>query len=100
MKIKKMFKLYREQGGADLIKGYYRSGVLVYSLVEATMLGMSKTSLEILRLAIQNKQMKHLKKKYHEKIVESYVRNNTVYKNNLKSMQKRPIWFCWLQGID
>lgn len=102
MKLKKIEEILQKQGGLSLLRSYHRTGVLGYSLVEATLLGTSRTSLEILRLAIQNKQMKHLKKNFHEKIVESYVKNSRPddRKRNFHKNEKKFIWFCWLQGLE
>ncbi len=92
-------KLYRKVGGTEVLKQYYQAHVLLYSLILAVTLGFDKKSLEILRLAVRNKILKRLRKKYR-RFIDIYV-SKSQKKTGKKIIQKeRKVWFCWLQGIN
>lgn len=58
--------------------------------------GFSKTSLELLRLSIQLKQVKRKVKELEEKRI---INSHEVASNLIKEKHKT-VWVCWLQGKD
>jgi mannosyltransferase OCH1-like enzyme len=88
-----MFKYFKKQGGFKFVWHLIRARVFLFSAIELLLLGFSKTSLEILRLAIQLKIKNKLQKKYRyvlEKISD----------NDLQKKSSNKIWICWFQGIE
>ena len=51
-------EIFKKQGGLNLIKQYYESGVLKTAVGEFFLLGKEKKALEILRLSVQYKAKK------------------------------------------
>lgn len=96
--MKKFFELFYKVGGKEILRQYRRGHVLVYSLFMTLMLGFDKKSLEILRLAVNNKLLKKLRKKYKSFINEFKNANNDNYCNDTE--EPRKIWICWFQGIE
>ncbi len=92
-------KLYKKVGGTKVLKQYHQAHVLLYALFLSAVLGFDKKSLEILRLAVRNKILKRLRKKYR-KYINNYAMENHNKENVQNSLGKQNIWFCWLQGID
>ena len=90
-------KLYKKVNGTQQLKQYAKSRVLFFALVEALLLGVSKKSLEILRLAADNKIFKRLKKKNKDFIAE-YVKEHEA--DNLIHEHANTIWTIWLQGME
>lgn len=92
----KIIKLFKKVSGKELILQWFKAGVLLFAGFEVLLLGFSKKGLEILRLAIQFKTQKKLKRKY------SYVlkNNETLNFDSLPKKQSNKVWFCWLQGVD
>lgn len=90
-------KIYKKVNGTEQLKQYAKSHVLGFALVETAMLGLSKKSLEILRLAVNNKIYKRLKKQ-NAKFIEAYVRRHK--KDKLPHEHANTIWTIWLQGMD
>lgn len=93
MNIKEIFE---KQGGKKLVKQYIRSGSLVTAVTEFLLLGKSRTSLEILRLATQLKTKQNLEKKYKKYLID-FEKN---YDYSLPHISSNKIWFCWFQGIE
>ena len=90
-------RIYKKVNGTQQLKQYAKSRVLLFALVETALLGLSKKSLEIVRLAVNNKIYKRLKKKNCEFITE-YV--NT-HKNDKQTHEHANIiWTIWLQGME
>lgn len=89
-------QLFNKVGGRDMIRQYRRAHVLVFAILQTISQGFSKKSLEIVRLAINNRVLKKLRKQY-KSFISQYVQSNTevVLKENSKK-----VWVCWLQGID
>ena len=90
-------KIFHKVGGWNVIKQYAKAHVLFFALLEGIILGASKKSLEILRLAVSNKILSKLRKK-NRKVIRQYLEEN-----NMGMGEKRHsdiIWICWLQGIE
>ena len=83
-------------GGFKVVKQYIRSHVFVYACLQILINGTSKKSLEITRLAINNKILKRLRKK-NKKLCLNY--KKLLKEQKLVRKKSNKVWFCWLQGI-
>ena len=90
-------KIYKKVNGTQQLKQYAKSRVLCFALLQTMLLGTSKKSLEILRLAVNNKIFKRLKKK-NKKFIAEYVKEHEA--DNLVHEHSNTIWTIWLQGMD
>ncbi|MGG3915942.1 capsular polysaccharide synthesis protein [Rossellomorea vietnamensis] len=88
-------KLYKKIGGTEILRQYRKAGVLGYALFLTLNLGFSKRSLEILRLAVQNKIQGKLKRNYSY-VVRDFIKNY----EGLPKNRSNKVWVCWLQGIE
>ncbi|MBT9020288.1 capsular polysaccharide synthesis protein [Lactobacillus delbrueckii subsp. bulgaricus] len=93
MKLKETFE---KQGGFNLIKQYWKSGALATAIGEFLLLGKSRTSLEILRLAGTLKTKQKLRKKY------AYLLNefDQKYDSTVEHKKSNKVWICWFQGME
>lgn len=96
--MKNLIKLFRKVGGIDIVKRYCYAHVIIYASIVTLLLGFSHKSLEIVRLAINNRILKKLRKKYRL-FIKSYLEN---YKHNseLEKNKSNKVWVCWFQGIE
>lgn len=94
--MKELMIKFKKAGGMNLVKQYLKAGVLFFAITDILRLGTSQKALEILRLSVQFKIQKKLKKKY------SYVINslNEEKLNSIIHKQSNKVWICWLQGIN
>lgn len=92
MNIKDTFK---KQGGAKLLKQYWKGGALFTGIGEFLLLGKSRTALEILRLSATLKTKQKLEKKYSWKL-EEFDKNYVEREHNASNK----IWICWFQGME
>ena len=94
----KLLKLFEKAGGMDILKQYARSHVLFFALFQMLCQGFSKKSLEIVRLAVNNKRLGKLRKKY-KKTINAWVAENP--KDTLPAKEhSNKVWVCWLQGME
>ncbi len=56
-------KIFKKVNGKQILKQYCMAHVLLFSLVETAILGLSRKSLEIVRLAVDNRIYCKLKKR-------------------------------------
>lgn len=89
-------KLYKKVNGTQQLKEYAKSHVLFFALVETALLGLSKKSLEIIRLAVNNKIYSRLKRKNAKFIAEYKMKE----KKHLDQSHAEVIWTIWLQGME
>lgn len=86
---------FRQQGGLKLLKSYWDNGVLGYAICQLLLTGKSRKSLELLRLGLQLKVYKKIKKKYLP-VLEAFDQN---YPG--ESVQKeRKVWIYWSTGME
>lgn len=90
----RLVKIFKKQGGINLIRNYWSNGVLGTGIMEFLLLGKSRTALEILRLSIQLKIKQKLARKYRSKL------SNFHYNFTDKRESSNNIWICWFQGIE
>ena len=89
-------KLFQKVGGFSVLKNYAYGHVLFFSLAETALVGLGKKSLEIVRLAVTNKLISKLRRKYR-KTVQNFL---STYDSRIKHENSGKIWMCWLQGIE
>lgn len=89
-------EIFKKVNGWNQLREYRKAHVLGFALIETAILGTSKKSLEIVRIAVQNKIYQRLKKQ-NAKLVEEFVNKHTAQK---KHEHRKTIWTIWLQGMD
>ena len=94
--MKKFIKLFNKVGGKEILKQYCRAHVLFFSVIITMLVGFSKKSLEIVRLAVSNKILNKLRKKY-KKFITDYMKQS---KEIVQKEEKRRVWVCWFQGME
>ena len=95
--MKSFYETFKKQGGFTLIKAYWKAGVLLYALLLLIVMGHSKKSLELLRLAIAQKINKKLQKKY----MSSLKSFDASYKETeLPQKHSNIVWVFWMQGME
>lgn len=89
---------FKKQGGFQLVKDYWKSGVLCYSICQLFLTGKSQKSLELIRLGAQIK----IKSKLYKKFIHDLKTFDKSLNNDFKSdiQKSKKIWVCWLQGIE
>ncbi|HBJ1651643.1 capsular polysaccharide synthesis protein [Clostridium botulinum] len=97
--MKKFRNIFNKVNGREVLKQYKRAGVLGFALIETLMLGFSHKSLEIVRLAVNNRILSKLRKEYGE-FINEYKKRNTEKIFNLPRKKSNKVWVCWLQGMD
>jgi hypothetical protein len=93
--IKMFIQLFKKVGGITILKQYLRAHVLLFALVQTALNGFSKKSLEIVRLAVNNRILRKLRKKYRHFIAQ--------FKENAQPAQgqtSNKVWVCWFQGME
>ena len=86
---------FQKQGGMELIRRWGRAGVLPFSVALAAILGPSRKSLEILRLAVNNKILRKLRKKYR-----GFIADFKAAPLPQERVCSNKVWVCWLQGME
>ncbi len=96
MNIKEIRKLYKKINGGEVLRNYWKVGFFCFAIIQMLILGLSKKSLEIIRLSVQFKVQGKLRKKY------KYVldRCDKVNYDSYHKVQSNKVWFCWFQGIE
>ena len=87
---------FHKFGGFNLVKQYFRAGVLGTAVMQFLSLGKSKTALEILRLSVSLKVKQRLAKKY-KSVLDEFDNN---WNPNLSHESNRTIWIFWWQGME
>ena len=91
-------KNFEKVGGWQLIKQYWKAGVLFYVLFQILLTGASKKSLELVRLGVQLKIKNKLKRKY-KYVIDDFDNEHKEDIEKTKS-HERKIWMCWMQGLE
>lgn len=94
--MKKFIKLFIKADGNEILRQYWRAHVLFFALLETAILGFSKKSLEIVRLAVRNRILSKMRREYRAFIV-GYRKSNEAL---ILKKRSNKVWVCWLQGID
>ncbi len=93
--MKKFLALFKKVGGFGVLKQYLRARVFLFAMIQTLLLGFSKKSLEILRLAVNNRILGKLRKKYR-RFIEDYKTNA----QPLPRTRSNKVWVCWFQGME
>ena len=91
----KFSKMFKKVGGFSVLKQYAKAHVLSYALTATAINGLSKKSLEIVRLGVTNKIVRKLRKKYRK-----FIKNFTENYQHSPQTRSNKVWVCWLQGMD
>ena len=75
--MKEFKKIFKKVNGIEILKQYCMAHVILFSLLETAILGLSRKSLEIVRLAVDNRIYCKLKKKYKGFISEYQQKEDT-----------------------
>jgi len=95
--MKKFLHLFKKVDGKKVLLQYMKAHVLLFALFETLFIGFSKKSLEIVRLAVDNKIYVRLKKE-NRQFIKTYKEE---HENDNKDQKYNPIiWTIWLQGMD
>ncbi|MCM1087054.1 MAG: capsular polysaccharide synthesis protein [Muribaculaceae bacterium] len=95
--MKKFIEIFKRVDGKNVLKQYARTRVLFFALIQTVLLGFSRKSLEIVRLAVDNKIYSRLRKE-NLKFIELY---KAEHKADDRERKYNPvIWTMWLQGMD
>lgn len=94
--MKKFIALFKKVGGKEILRQYSQAHVLLFSLIVTAILGFSKKSLEITRLAVNNRILCKMRKKY-SRFISRYVSSHNKKKERRNS---RKVWVLWLQGME
>lgn len=85
--------IFKKVNGAAVLRQYAQSRVLIFALVQTVLQGFSRTSLEIVRLSVNNRVLCRLRKKYRRFIVDWQAQNGEL----LPRKRSNKVWVCWLQ---
>lgn len=78
-----------------MLRQYWRAHVLFFALVQTVLQGFTKKSMEIVRLSVNNRILKKLRRKYRGVIAD--------FKRNVQAAPRQrsnKVWVCWLQGME
>jgi len=93
--MKRFLQLFNKVGGKEVLKQYLRGRVFFYAMFQTLLNGFTKKSLEIVRLAVNNKLLKRLRKK-NRKFIAQFQQENA----EAPRVRSNKVWVCWLQGIE
>ena len=93
----KLVEMFRKQGGMNLIKDYWRAGVLGYACSQILVTGPSRKSLEILRLGVEMKIYKKIYKRYSSALAHCA---NGYSEEAFPTSKSNKVWVSWMQGME
>ena len=97
MGIKKTYRRFREFGGLNLIRTYWRMGVLGTVAREIMRYLMGQSNRNRMYSRIQQRIAPKLREQYYPLLLTLKEK----YKNiALEQHQSNKVWICWLQGLD
>lgn len=92
----KFVQLFRKVGGKEILRQYLQAHVLFFAMISTMILGVTRKSLEIVRLAVNNRILCKMRKKYC-KFIANY---QSAQSTDLIHDHSNKIWVCWLQGLE
>lgn len=99
--MRRFLLLFQKVGGKEILRQYRQGHNLIFALFLSTILGFDRKSLEILRLAVNNRLLKKLRKQYKHFLEEWKIKNHApTIIGGLNASPRRKVWVCWFQGID
>ena len=93
--MKRFLQLFNKVGGKEVLKQYLRGRVFFYAMFQTLLNGFTKKSLEIVRLAVNNKLLKRLRKR-NRKFIAQFQQKTA----DAPKVRSNKVWVCWLQGIE
>ena len=93
--MKRFLQLFNKVGGKEVLKQYLRGRVFFYAMFQTLLNGFTKKSLEIVRLAVNNKLLKRLRKR-NRKFIAQFQQEIA----DAPKVRSNKVWVCWLQGIE
>ena len=93
--MKKFMALFKKVGGKAVLKQYLHAHVFLFAMAQTLSQGFSKKGLEIVRLAVNNKILCKLRKKYRRFIADFKAAHQAAPQN-----RSNKVWVCWLQGME
>lgn len=94
--IDEFLQLLKKINGKEIFHQYARAHVLFFAMLLTLLLGFSRKSLEIVRLAVSNRILCRLRKKYRRFIAQYKATEDL----NLSHTHANILWVCWLQGME
>lgn len=94
--MKQFIKIFNKVGGKEILKQYWRARVLFFALLVTVILGFTKKSLEIVRLAVNNRVLGKMRKT-HKGFIGEYKKKDLA---QLSRIHSNKVWVMWLQGMD
>ena len=95
--MKKFIAIFQKVGGWKVLRQYVRARVLLFALTQTLLNGFSQKSLEIVRLAVDNRIFQRMRKKYR-RFIQKYVREHPA--ESCVQTHNSVIWTIWLQGME
>ncbi|WP_028043615.1 capsular polysaccharide synthesis protein [Candidatus Stoquefichus massiliensis] len=95
--MKKFIILFKKVDGINILKQYAKAHVLIFAIFQTILNGFSAKSLEIVRLSVNNKIQKKLRKRNLD-FIKKYKSEHCM--DNLERIKTNKIWVCWLQGLE
>lgn len=92
-------KIFKKVGGKEVLKQYAQSHVLLFAFLCTIVMGFSRKSLELVRLAVENKLLCKFRKKY-KTFICNYLQNAQDMQTKLKRERSNKVWVCWMQGME
>lgn len=96
-KINSFSEIFKKVDGFNIIKQYFKSGVLFFAIFQVLSQGFSKKSLEIVRNSVDNKILRKLRKKYASYILDN---KDRILDDSSERNSSNKVWVLWLQGMD
>ena len=94
--MKKIFFLYKKIGGKDFLRQLMQLHMLLYFFLVLLTVGFDRKSLEIVRLALNNRRLQKLRKK-NKSFIKCYLDNESNVSERKKSNK---VWVLWLQVME
>lgn len=95
--MKKFIALFQKVGGWGVLRQYLRAHVFLFAVTQTLLNGFSKKSLEIVRLAVDNRIFRRMCKKYR-RFIADYVEKHPA--ESFEQKHNPIIWTIWLQGME
>ena len=93
--MKKFLAIFNKVGGKEILRQYRQGHVLLFALTQTALQGFSRKSLEIVRLSVNNRVLRKLRKKYRKTIAQF----QSEYQPQPRNRSDK-VWVCWLQGME
>ena len=93
--MKQFLAIFHKVGGWEVLRTWLRGHVFLYAMVQTLLVGLSRKGLELVRLGVEHKLYRRLRRKYRR-----FIRDFTKGKPTTQRIRSHKVWVCWLQGMD